>query len=119
MRGLRRILTTAFLAAGVALTGGAAQAAKFKVLHSFCSRGIHETCGDGNNPGEGLAMDPAGNYFGTTTHGGIEFGTAFQLKRKPGGGLKFSTIFRFCANCGPTANGPLIIDTRGNLYGAA
>ena len=36
MRGVQHVLIAAALTAGMALAGGAAQAAKFKVLHAFC-----------------------------------------------------------------------------------
>jgi uncharacterized repeat protein (TIGR03803 family) len=117
MRGNRQVLTAAILAAGVAL-GGAAQA-KFKVLHSFCALGEHHSCNDGSNPQSGLVMDAAGNLFGTTAQGGKDYGTAFELERKPKGGFNFKTIYRFCSFCGHSPNGPLIVDTAGNLYGTA
>jgi hypothetical protein len=118
MRGLRRVFV-ATLIAGVALAGGVAQAAKFKVLHSFCSR---TNCGDGSNPAGALAMDQAGNFFGTTLGGGGRGdGTAFELVRQADGHLKFKPIFHFCSACqfGSRPNGALIIDTQGNLYGTA
>lgn len=123
MRGTVRTLTAALLIGGMALAGlagSAAQAAKFKVLHSFCES-HHLFCGDGSNPGSSLAMDQAGNFFGTTSTGGQGVGTVFELERKPGGSLKFKTLYRFCTQgiCGHNPNGPLVIDTAGNLYGTA
>jgi uncharacterized repeat protein (TIGR03803 family) len=119
MRGGWRILAAVFLAAGAILAGGTAQAGKFKVLHSFCGSGQHHSCNDGSNPQSGLVMDAAGNFYGTTANGGRDFGTAFELERKSGGGFNFKTIFRFCTFCGQSPNGTLIIDTQGNLYGTA
>ena len=106
--------------AGLALATGAAQAAKFKVLHSFCQPG-HRPCGDGGNPRGALVMDAAGNFFGTTSTGGKGYGTVFELERKDGGSLKFKTLYRFCspATCGGNPSGALVIDTAGKLYGTA
>jgi len=123
MRGTVRTLTAALLIGGMALAGlagSAAHAAKFKVLHSFCES-HHLFCGDGSNPASSLAMDQAGNFFGTTSTGGQGVGTVFELERKPGGSLKFKTLYRFCTQgiCGHNPNGPLVIDTAGNLYGTA
>ena len=123
MRGFNRTLAAVFLTAGLAvgLAGGPAVAAKFKVLHSFCRGGMHHLCGDGSNPQSGLVGDSAGNFYGTNTTAGTNFGTAFELERKPGGAFKFKTIYRFCSNgfCGQNPNGALVIDTNGNLYGTA
>jgi hypothetical protein len=66
MRSLQHLLTGAgaLALAAVALAGGAAQAGKFKVLHSFCSGN------DGCLPQSRLVMDQSGNFFGTTEQGG-------------------------------------------------
>ena len=122
MGDLRRTVAGALVMAiaGLALAGGAAQAAKFKVLHSFCE-GHHRVCGDGSNPRGALVMDAAGNFFGTTSTGGEGYGTVFELERKDGGSLKFKTLYRFCsqATCGGNPSGALVIDTSGKLYGTA
>ena len=60
MGGLRQVLIATALIAGVALAGGGTQAAKFKVLHSFCTPGPHHSCNDGSNPQSGLVMDQVG-----------------------------------------------------------
>lgn len=55
-----------------ALTGSSLQ-----VLHSFCSEA---SCADGWRPVGGLAMDAAGNLFGTTVLGGkFNGGVAFEI----------------------------------------
>lgn len=117
MRGSVRTLSPVFaltLATGIALAGGAAQAAKFKVLVSFA----HKL---GINPMAPVLIDQAGNLYTTASQGGAQGGgTAVELKRK-GGGYKATAIFRFCGGCGTGAqpSGRLIIDTQGNLYGTA
>ncbi len=120
MRGSwRTLLVRSFVAAiaALALACGPALAAKFKVLHSFGT--VHN---DGSNPEGGLVMDAAGNLYGTAAAGGRGAGTAFELEAKGSGKFKFKTIYRFCESsnfCGMYPNGPLIIDTSGNLYGTA
>ncbi len=118
MHGLRHVLAMTVLA-GV-LAGSAAEAAKFKVLHSFCES-KHRVCGDGSNPQGPLVMDQAGNFFGTTATGGLDAGTVFELERKQGGGYNLKTLYRFCSQhtCGFNPSGALVIDTAGNLYGTA
>jgi hypothetical protein len=117
----RQILTAALLIAGVALGAGAAQAGKFKVLHSFC-KAQHRFCGDGSNPQGGLVIDAAGNLYGTASSGGKQLeGTVFELEHKLSGGFNFKTIYRFCKSgvCGQHPSGPLVVDNGGNLYGTA
>ena len=86
------------------------------VLYAF-----GEQPGDGVYPTAGLAIDPAGNLYGTTpkagAHGG---GTVFELF--PGAGRWNETVlYAFCPtdNC-PNGDDPyagLILDASGNLYG--
>src|SRR6478609_9933640 len=120
MHTCRRMLTATLLIAGVALAGGAAQAAKGKVLHSFCSNS-HRPCADGANPEAGLATDAAGNFYGTTATAGRGFGTVFEIERKPDDTFNFKTLYRFCSQgtCGRNPGGPLVIGTDDNLYGTA
>ncbi len=123
MRGSWRTLLVRSLVATIAalaLAGGPALAAKFKVLHSFCES-HQRVCGDGSNPSGPLVMEQSGNFFGTAATGGLDSGAVFELERKPGGGFKFKTIYRFCTQgtCGRNPMGALVIDTQGNLYGTA
>jgi uncharacterized repeat protein (TIGR03803 family) len=78
------------------------------IVHSFGG------AGDGAPPGAGLAMDRAGNLYGTTTEGGSSyFGTVFELD--PSG--KETVLHTFL---GKQGNGPdwgVIRDSKGNLYG--
>lgn len=119
MRGFCQVLIAAGLTMGVALTGGGAQAAKFKVLHSFCE-GPHRPCGGGSNPQAALVMDATGNLYGTAVGGGNGFGTVFEMERKADGKFNFKPLYRFChGSCedGAQPFGALILDTQGNLYG--
>lgn len=85
------------------------------VLHAFAGG-----C-DGADPITGLAMDKAGNMYGTTIDGGIcnsdpRFGTVYKLA--PDG--TESVLYAFQNDSygdGPTSG--LIIDSKGNLYGEA
>jgi uncharacterized repeat protein (TIGR03803 family) len=81
------------------------------VLHSFNS----ET--DGDFPTGNLVMDAAGNLYGAThLYGPNDGGTVWELS--PGdGGWTFSVLYSFTAGEGPL--GGLIMDSAGNLYGAA
>ena len=47
---------------------------------------------DGHGP-HGLAMDATGNLFGTTSEGGCNFGTIFELSPSGGGAWTFQTIY--------------------------
>ena len=67
---------------------------------------------DGGEPEGGLAIDPAGSLYGTTSYGGTRLaGTTFELT--PGSnGWTFTVLIEF----GSTVGG-LILDAEGNLYG--
>jgi uncharacterized repeat protein (TIGR03803 family) len=101
-------------------------------LHSFCP---NWNCADGQNPHGDLAIDAAGNLYGTTQYGGTNIsssfcgymvgcGTAFVLTPNQDRSVWTETVlYNFCsqANCadGATPSGGLIIDKAGNLYGPA
>ncbi|MGC2111633.1 MAG: choice-of-anchor tandem repeat GloVer-containing protein [Candidatus Korobacteraceae bacterium] len=78
------------------------------VLHSFVSDGS-----GGAVPYSNLVFDAAGNMYGTTTEGGANFGTAFELSPQ-GGGWNESVI----ANLPEFPIAGMILDREGNLYGA-
>jgi uncharacterized repeat protein (TIGR03803 family) len=83
---------------------------------------------DGQTP-QGLVMDNAGNFYGSTSGGGTcaasptgGCGTIFKLTPNSGGGLTEHILYDFCPqtiNCldGAGPQGGLIFDAAGNLYG--
>ncbi len=86
------------------------------VLHSFSGP-------DGDSPGAGLVMDPAGSLYGTTTFGGADpglAGTVFKLT--PGLTNKWTHTLLYSFT-GGTDGGQIysgvILDSAGNLYGTA
>ena len=86
------------------------------VIHNF-----DQLADDGNMPDSGVALDSAGNIYGTTQLGGIgpyRFGTVFELSPSQGGWTE--TILHFFTGvgegCQPAAG--LVLDRAGNLYGA-
>ena len=86
-----------------------------KVLRSFNASG-----GDGYEPYAGLILDAAGNLYGTTYYGGIhDFGTAFELSPREGGGWTEKVLHSFNNNGSDGADpyAGLIFDAAGNLYG--
>jgi uncharacterized repeat protein (TIGR03803 family) len=88
---------------------------KVGTLHDFCSS---DDCPAGFTPDYGLAQGSDGNFYGTTSGGGIISygGTVFEIT--PTG--TFSTVYMFCslADCadGESA-GALIQATNGDFYG--
>ncbi|MGC2111792.1 MAG: choice-of-anchor tandem repeat GloVer-containing protein [Candidatus Korobacteraceae bacterium] len=73
---------------------------------------------DGKWPFGGLAIDSAGNLYGTTSQGGATgLGTVFQLSPS-GSGWTVTTLYSFQDQDGGQVNGSLVFDQCGNLYGA-
>jgi uncharacterized repeat protein (TIGR03803 family) len=83
-------------------------------LYSFCSK---SGCTDGSTPTAGLVQAPDGNFYGTTTKGGV-YGGGTVFKVTPGGAL--TRLYSFCSQSGcpdgEMSNG-LALATDGNLYG--
>lgn len=109
------ILTCALVLAAALASPGAVQAARFKVLYSFCGE---TNCTDGERPYTGPLVDAGGNIYGTTQEGGANNrGSVFKLS--PDG--KETVLYSFCPASGctdgayPEAN--LIMDAKGNLFG--
>jgi uncharacterized repeat protein (TIGR03803 family) len=95
---------------------------KETVLYSFCSL---QNCTDGYEPFSGVLFDQKGTLYGTTTGGGIwndnycSAGCGVVFKITPSG--KETVLYTFCSiqNCKDGAGpGPVILDAKGNLYGA-
>jgi len=85
------------------------------VLYSFVS-----TPGDGDDPVGGLTWDAQGNLYGVDySYGGNNVGTVFKLVPGAGGTWSESVIYTFGtnANDGNHPEGPLVFDSKGNLYG--
>lgn len=83
------------------------------ILHSFGSGS------DGAQPLAALAIDSAGDLYGTTFAGGFQnLGTVFKL-RENGSGQWIETTFRFQPTQGGRPTSPLFLDSPGNIYGTA
>jgi len=83
-----------------------------KVLHNF-GKGT-----DGFYPYAGLVFDPSGNLYGTTQSGGAyNYGTAFELTPKAGGGWTEKVLHSFNYPNAATPWAGLTVDSSGNLYG--
>ena len=79
-------------------------------LHSFNGS-------DGANPYGGVALDSAGNIYGTTRNGGsLNLGALFQLTNG-GSGWTEQVIYSFSGPEGYRPLGGLIVDRSGNIFG--
>jgi uncharacterized repeat protein (TIGR03803 family) len=86
------------------------------VLYTFCQL---SNCADGSKPAAGVIQDAAGNFFGTTSAGGVYGGgTVFELVPSGNGTWTESVLHSFgngTDGSGPTSE--LVFDNSGNLYG--
>jgi uncharacterized repeat protein (TIGR03803 family) len=89
-----------------------AQAQTYKVIHNFTGGN------DGSFPEAGLAVDRAGNLYGTASEGGnAGFGTAFRLVHS-GSNWVFYPLYSFKGGYdGGNPLGPLTIGPDGAFYG--
>src|ERR1039458_751202 len=90
----------------------AAQAQTYKVIHNFTGGA------DGGDPQAGLAVDRAGNLYGTASEGGTAgFGAVYKLKRD-GSNWIFYPLYNFSGGYdGGNPLGPLTFGPDGALYG--
>jgi uncharacterized repeat protein (TIGR03803 family) len=79
------------------------------VLHSF-----HDDGKDGLTPQAGVIFDKAGNLWGTTSAGGTNGGTVFELTPGPNGTWSETVL-----SVGGQPGSDLIFDKAGNIYGTA
>jgi uncharacterized repeat protein (TIGR03803 family) len=93
-----------------------------KVLHTF------KGGGDGTNPIGGLIFDPAGNVYGNTLYGGnnqcgvrapIGCGIVYELTPTASGAWTQKVLTRFHGTPNSTPISDLLMDSHGNIFGAA
>jgi uncharacterized repeat protein (TIGR03803 family) len=90
-----------------------------KILHNFGA------AGDGANPSAGMTFDAQGNLYGTTAGGGTgdcvpgPCGIIFQLTPNQNGTWTENLVHTFQGLDGGFDPNPVILDRRGNLYGAS
>ncbi len=81
---------------------------------------------DGLHPRAGLALDRAGNLYGTTSGGGggsmdppsYSYGTVFMLTPADAGAWNETVLYQFQGGLdGGTPVGGVVLDSAGNLYG--
>lgn len=88
------------------------------ILHDFCSNNVHENCFDGAEPKGSLALDAAGNVYGTTYKGGDNSGVVFELSPPISGDSWTETVlYKFRLNRGGNPITGVTFDQFGNLYG--
>jgi len=101
-----------------AITAGSASAAKLSTLYSFCRKA---DCTDGTGP-HGIAIDAAGNLFGTTFTDQMQGGSVVYELRAPTNGRKWheNVLHSFCNDKSCRNYAPFSAftpDTAGNLFG--
>jgi len=89
------------------------------ILHSFPNP---RSTQDGSEPSGGVAIDSAGNLYGTATSGGT-YSAGIMFELSPGAnGWSETILYNFCSLEGCTdGGGPAtapVLDSAGNLYGA-
>ena len=105
------LLFLTFVLLFMTLAAQPAQAQTFTVMHNFTG------ALDGGSPQDGLTIDAAGNFYGTTQYGGAGFGTVFKLSHK-GSGWVFTPLYVFRGGSdGANPGARVIIGPDGSLYG--
>ncbi len=97
------------LMVGFAAGASPAQGQTFSVLHSF------KGGTDGEGPNGGVVRDPAGNFYGTTSYGGVfSKGTVFKVDTTG----EETVLYSFTGGAdGAIPLAGVIRDVAGNLYG--
>jgi uncharacterized repeat protein (TIGR03803 family) len=93
----------------VTLSVALVHAQTFNVVHPFAGS-------DGATPLAGLAIDAAGNLYGTASSGG-QHGNGVVFGISPSGQEKVLYSFGSTSNDGQSPESSLIFDAEGNLYG--
>jgi len=104
---LHAAVTAPILVLALMSVAGPAQAQTFTVIHNFSGGG------DGDYPEAGLAIDAAGNLYGTTEAGA---GTVFKLAYK-GSGWVLATLHTFDYKDGAEPFATPILGRDGVIYG--
>jgi uncharacterized repeat protein (TIGR03803 family) len=108
-RGKRPYLVALLIA--LLFTFPVAQAQTFSVLHTF-------TGPDGLIPYSGVALDNAGNLYGTTYGGGVSgWGTVYQLKRHGSSYIHYQLHSFTGGDDGAAPYGGVVFGPDGQLYG--
>ncbi|MFZ0287148.1 MAG: choice-of-anchor tandem repeat GloVer-containing protein [Terriglobales bacterium] len=81
------------------------------IIHSFDGQ-------NGDGPDFGVAIDNAGNLYGTTVEGGSAgLGLVYRLSPSPTGKWKETVIYTFKGQNGSNPVSPISIDASGSFYG--
>ena len=73
---------------------------------------------DGEYPTAGVALDNAGNIYGTTPSAGASgYGTVYELMPSEGGWTETSVHTFIGGDDGADPSGPVVLDASGNVYG--
>jgi hypothetical protein len=88
----------------------------YTLLHAFVGGS------DGATPATTMALDPAGNLYGTTWNGGspacyLGCGTIFRLSPPQAGGAWTETVVKRLGNSGQVPNASIVVLHDGALYG--
>jgi uncharacterized repeat protein (TIGR03803 family) len=89
-----------------------------QVLHAFTST---STGTDGRLPNAAVVVNKQGTIYGVTQQGGIwDSGVLYQITPVKGGTFTETVLYSFGnGDDASTPNGPLILDSKGSLYGVA
>jgi len=94
------------------------------VLHVFgADATVGSTFLDGVRPYSDVAMDSAGNLYGTTLYGGTGYGDVYKLSPATTGAWKIKVLFSFSniiengSRLGLYPEGGVLVDAAGNVYG--